>query len=203
MPRLIDLTGKTFGRLTVLGRGEVRGDKIMWRCRCSCGVEKQVYGGHLRSGRSQSCGCMRNEQTGARRYKHGAKRTRLYSVWSEMKGRCYRETNPRFADYGGRGISVCSEWHDFTAFQSWASSSGYGPGLTIDRRDNDGDYSPENCRWVTNAVQASNKRNSRFIVVHGEKMTVAEASRKFGVHVETIRSRLAIGCSPEDAVLGR
>lgn len=153
MRKLVDLTGKKFGRLTVIERSESK-----WLCKCDCGNTKLVNGGHLVSGDTKSCGCLRNEQ----RIKHGMRNTRLYSVWHGMKERCYNTKHKHFKDYGGRGITICDKWkNDFNAFAQWALSHGYADNLTIDRIDVNGNYEPSNCRFITNAEQQKNKRNSK------------------------------------------
>lgn len=151
-----DLTGRRFGRLTVIGRaGSDKQDNAMWLCRCDCGTEKVIRGYHLRSGIIRSCGCLGH---------HGMSKTRLYDVWSSMKRRCYSKKHPHFKDYGACGISVCPEWKDdFHSFAIWAKSHGYDENAprgecTLDRIDPNGNYRPENCRFADMKVQNNNKR---------------------------------------------
>ena len=161
MPKLQDLTGKIFGRLTVIKRdGSNSKGRPTWLCACSCGEIVVAKGESLRGGITKSCGCLRREATGDRARRHGKTRTRLYNAWQNMKERCRNISNPY---YGGRGICVCKEWQDsYEKFEAWALSAAYEDNLTIDRIDNNGGYSPENCRWVTHTVQMRNVRSNRL-----------------------------------------
>jgi hypothetical protein len=165
MPALIDLTGKKFNRLTVLGQhGHKWASKVAWLCRCDCGTEK-VFAGYQFKGRRavKSCGCQKREVTIARNRKHGLSGHPLTFVWYCMLDRCRRSRAKAFKNYGGRGIHVCDEWQAFQPFYDWAVSNGYQPGLTIERVDNDGPYSPNNCTWIPRAQQSKNRRNTRSI----------------------------------------
>lgn len=155
MPALIDITGKRFGRLTVMRRY----DSKRWECLCDCGNITISDGYQLRRGITKSCGCYQRTNAGDVHRKHGYCGTRLYRIYYKMKERCYRPENDNFKYYGGRGIKICDEWlQNFSSFADWAVSNGYADNLTIDRKDNEKGYSPDNCRWVTMAEQQRNKR---------------------------------------------
>lgn len=160
MNQLIDLTGERFGRWKVLGRAEKSTKSgTRWLCRCKCGIEKDISGAALRHGGTKSCGCLSTELAAKRFTTHGGRRTKLYGVWCAMKRRCYNKNVSDYLRYGGRGIKVCVEWLEYEPFMLWAGANGYKEGLTLERLENDGDYSPGNCVWETRAKQARNTRN--------------------------------------------
>lgn len=158
---LIDLRGQRFGCLTVIRPAETRNRQRYWECVCDCGTLKTVQGRKLRDGLIKSCGCMKALFEREARTKHGGCHTRLYEVWKSIKQRTCNPANKNYSRYGGRGINLCKEWSEnYAAFRDWALASGYREGLSIDRIDNDGDYTPHNCRWVTMKVQAKNRHTS-------------------------------------------
>lgn len=134
-------------------------------------------------------------------YKHGLRYTRLYRIWLQMKNRCFNSKTSRYSDYGGRGITVCDEWKDdFKAFYDWSISHGYADDLTIDRIENDGDYSPDNCRWATTYEQANNSRHCHYIEYKGEVHSLSEWSRILGVSSHLLSNRINVyGWSIEKA----
>ncbi len=157
-----NLIGQRFGRLLVLGDSGKRQGCVVWTCLCTCGNFKEIRGGSMIQGRTRSCGCLSDERR--RRTKHGhtvgAKRTKLYQIWKNMRHRCQRGAYPSYHCYGGRGISVCEEWqYDFVAFKDWALASGYREPLTIDRIDNNGNYKPSNCQWLTKSENSKKPKN--------------------------------------------
>lgn len=134
------------------------------------------------------------------RYKHGGTGTKLYEVWCSMRARCNRKTDKRYDHYGGRGISVCEEWSDFVAFRNWALKNGYQEGLTIDRIDNDGPYSPENCRWTTKKVQNNNQSTTTIIKVGDVEKPLHIWADFIGIPPEALRRRLYDGWNVERAL---
>lgn len=199
-----NLVGQKFGRLTVVSRAENdKYGKTMWNCICDCGKvkEKPVIAYQLKSGKTKSCGCKKSEAMkleNQKHIKHGMKATKLYGVWHDIKTRCYNQNSDSYKYYGFRRIKMCDEWKEnFSAFSKWAFENGYSEGLTIDRINNDGDYSPDNCRWVTFKIQANNKSNNTRILFNGETHTISEWADITGIDCLRISQRLRLGWSVE------
>lgn len=154
-----ELTGQRFGRL-VATEFILAKPKSAWICKCDCGGEAIVTTAKLRAGLTRSCGCFQREDLGNRRRTHGMRRTPEYACWCHLKARCLNPRNPAYASYGGRGITVCDRWKD--SFENFLADMGPKPhpNLTLDRINNDGPYSPDNCRWTSYAVQLNNRRPS-------------------------------------------
>lgn len=209
MPRLIDLTGQRFGRLVILKRiGVSTSGKPLWLCKCDCGNESEVNSNSLKNGYTKSCGCLRKETTattskkytsthGLSREKSGRK-TRLFRIWRGIKYRCLVPTSKDYPNYGAKGITICDEWKDdFKAFHDWAMNNGYKSNLTIDRKENTGNYEPSNCRWVTTKQQNRNQSQTIYLHLNGKIKSLGEWSEITGINIETLRGRKSRGWSDE------
>lgn len=197
------LEGQRFGRLMILrDSGMRRGGNIMYLCACDCGNEILTTLTHLKSGHTQSCGCLQKERTSAASKTHGMSNSRLYRIWANMKSRCLNPNVPCYVNYGARSIGVCEEWkNSFSKFEAWALSFGYDDSLTIDRIDSNLSYSPQNCRWVDDSTQRNNKRNNHLVTYLGTTLTCKQWSEKTGISDKTIRDRLnRYGWSPGRAL---
>lgn len=191
---MIYLIRQKFGRLNVqeFAGKDIRG-RTYWKCLCDCGNIKRVQGSHLTSGRTQSCGCFKKEQSIKRRTTHGqsirGSVTREYSTWMGMKNRCYNIKDKYYRLYGGRGIKVCSRWLE--SFENFYEDIGNIPvGMTLDRKDNDGNYEPGNWRFATQRDQANNRGNNHWIEWSGERKTVAQWERQLGMNRDILRNRI-------------
>jgi sugar diacid utilization regulator len=200
MPKMKNLLGMKFGRLTVLGLDDQRASdgQARWICLCNCGETTVVMGGNLTRGHSKSCGCWMRERMSKLNLTHGKSSLKIYSIWMGMLKRCQSRNDPSYDRYGGRGIKVCKRWQKFENF--CADMGDPPPGMTLDRIDNDSDYSPENCQWATIQEQNNNKRNNRMFEYRGEEFTITQLARQVGMHPETLRYRLRNGWSLEKAV---
>lgn len=154
MSKLIDLTGKRFGKLEVIRRAdETKCKQVAWICKCDCSNEIIAFSGNLKRLHTQSCGCHRIDTHTT----HGDSSTRLYGIWNNMIQRCNNPNNTYYRNYGAKGITVCEAWKNgFKDFRDWALSNGYSDKLTIERKNNDEGYSPDNCIWVTRLEQSHN-----------------------------------------------
>lgn len=196
MGKFIDLTGQRFGRLTVLARAERSSGLVVWECKCDCGEATVASTKKLRNGRRVSCGCYRLESTIAAKMKHGhssgGKVTPELNIWMGMRGRCNNKAHPAYQRYGGRGITVCERWDDFSAF---LEDMGPRPGCeySLERKDNDRGYEPDNCVWATRGQQCRNRRSNIYVELGGNRMCLSDAAVAAGIGAGTVRWRLHAG----------
>lgn len=197
-PRFKDIKGYVFGRLTVISYS---GRHNKWVCLCSCGSEKTIQSGCLVSGNTRSCGCLRRELAAKQMTTHGMSRRPEYFIWRGMLARCENAKRSSFADYGGRGISVCARWKK--SFENFFKDMGSRPteGHSIDRINNSGNYEPSNCKWSTREEQGRNKRNNRLITFRGKTQCVQEWVNELGISRDVIIARIdRYGWSVEKAL---
>jgi hypothetical protein len=198
------LVGNKYGRLTVVefagwGNEKPYGKKY-WKCSCDCGSVTVKWDSNIKNGTTQSCGCLQKERASEANTVHGLKEHPLYATWCGIKQRCKDPGCKIWKYYGGRGISVCKRWdNSFTAFLE-DMESGWMPGLSIERKNNDKNYDTDNCRWATDLEQANNKRGNRRLDFNGLTKTCAEWSRSSGIPAATIHTRLRDGWTVEETL---
>lgn len=198
--RIIDLRGRKFGRLTVVSYAGKRAAAHCWNCECACGSESVVRGGNLVSGGATSCGCLQRELASKRFATHRRTKTTEYNIWSGMLSRCTNRNSRSYRYYGARGITVCDRWQ---SFENFFADMGARPSMkhTLDRIDNDGQYSPENCRWATLSEQARKKSNSVLVTHDGSTKTIAEWSEIVGIPYGTLHNRIVyLKWTPDKAI---
>lgn len=194
------LDGDRFGRWTVISFSHVLDSgHAMFNCRCDCGTGKVVRGYKLQRGESLSCGCLRNEKSSSRMTTHGLSKHRLFATWLGMNERCRNPLNAAYPSYGGRGIFVCDRWHDIANFLADMEAA-WTEGSTLDRIDNNGPYSPENCRWASYSDQSLNRRNNVRFTHNGKTQTIFEWAREIGMPPKTLWARLNSGWPIGDAL---
>ena len=194
------LKGKRFGRLTVLEKSESEKRGTYWLCKCDCGRTKIIKGNSLVDGKTISCGCLSREKIIKNNTKHGMHKTRIYHIWSDMKSRCLSEKDNAYCYYGGRGITVCDEWKNengFIAFKNWAYANGYSDDLSLDRIDVNGNYEPDNCRWVTQKIQSNNRRDTIYLTMDNETHALTIWAEKINVRRGVLYWRKTHGWSDE------
>lgn len=195
--KLIDITGQKFGTYTAIERvGSKRGNAA-WLCKCDCGKEKVMAQNYLKYREEHGKGCCCNWY----KPKHHESQTRLYKIYIGMKRRCYGEYDKRYDRYGGRGIVICDEWlgeYGFVNFRDWSYQNGYKEDLTIDRKDNDGNYEPSNCQWVTMQEQNRNTSRNIHITYKDVTLTATEWGNKLGINPQVVIHRYKQGLSAEE-----
>ena len=180
MASMQDLTGKKYGRWTVISFSHRRAKNAFWLCKCECGTKATIDRGSLKSGHSQSCGCLRDELASIRSASHRMSGTEIYVAWKNIRARCEIPTNNSFKYYGARGIKVCQRWQIFENFYEDMGPS-WSEGMSIERLDNDKDYKLSNCTWIPKKDQAKNRRTNIEIDTPWGRMLCADAARKLGI----------------------
>lgn len=190
-------TGARYARWTIIG-----GTRHRPHCRCDCGSERVLQGSDLYAGKSKSCGCLSRERTAERgrmNRRHGFADTPTMTSWTEMKRRCYAKHRKEYVNYGGRDIVVCDRWLE--SFANFLEDMGERPAnTTLERINNDGPYSPGNCRWASRKQQERNKRSNAVYEFKGEQLTVAGAAEQYGLRAGLIYTRLRNGWAPDEAL---
>ena len=194
-----DLNGRTFGRLKIICKSGSTARGILWVCRCDCGERREILSASLTNGNTKSCGCARNESNVARSKTHGLTCSPEYVVWSALKSRCLNPNNLDYPSYGGRGITICEQWLSFEAFYI---DMGPRPdkGYSVERCDNNGNYDPSNCHWVTVKEQSRNKRNTRYVEYEGQSISMAEVAEKADVNYDNLKYLLNKGFTASKAI---
>lgn len=195
----IDLIDQKFGRLLVKKLvGKNKWNNLVYECLCDCGKKVPVASGALRRGSTQSCGCLQKERTSEASLVHGGsknhKASKEYEAWKKIKARCLNSKTKGYENYGGRGIKICDRWLEPNGqgFKNFLEDMGKcpGPSYSIERKDNDGDYCPENCVWATRKEQANNTRRNYYITFEGVTKTLTQWAEETGIHWSTLRRRL-------------
>jgi hypothetical protein len=195
----MEMIGNKFGRLLVLSlNGQDKRGNRLFLCKCDCGCEATKAGWLLRRGDTTSCGCRKKTVLGENTRTHGARKTRAYSSWWNMKSRCERENSKFYNDYGGRGIKICERWNDFSNFLEDMGQP--KEGMTLERINNNGNYEPSNCRWADRKLQANNRRSSKYIEVDGVIKTLQQWANLYKINRSTITERIKAGWTAKAAV---
>lgn len=199
MPKFKNREGLKFGKLLVLRRAENKGRRVRFVCRCDCGNIVVVNSDCLRDGMTKSCGCFKIEELKQRSTTHGKTQCKLYTMWINMKSRCYNPNNTSYSRYGARGITVCESWRQsFEHFYSWALANGFSEGLSIDRIDNDKGYSPQNCRFATHKEQMRNTSKNRLY----KGKPISQWCEELGLDYGYIRRRINFYHDPVSKFFG-
>lgn len=199
--KAIDITGKTFGRLTAIKRvGTNKDGRPIWLFKCSCGNERTINSKDVRSGHSKSCGCLASELLVKRNYRHGKAKSREYKIWAGVKKRVTTGNSLNRKYYLEKGITMCDRW--FNSFEAFIDDMGEAPSNEhqIDRIDPNGNYEPANCRWVTRIEQMNNTTNNRWYTINGRTLTQEQWGREVGINGSIISKRIRRGWSTEKAL---
>lgn len=192
MPKLIDLTGRRFGRLVVVKLVGRRGynQRHHWLCRCDCGSSKVIAGQALKAGATRSCGCLVRETSAKVHTTHGMRRTPIYQAWSSMRTRCENPNNISYSRYGGRGIRICKRWETFDNFYEDMGPTWF-VGASLERINVNGNYQPSNCKWIKSAEQARNRTSSIILSTPAGKMIAKDAAALYGLNPKVLYDRIA------------
>jgi hypothetical protein len=189
MPALIkDITGRNFGYLSVIRYVKTHNNRAFWECQCICGRVTSVRSNNLVSGTTKSCGCLFKDRVTT----HGKSKSPIYQVWRDMLKRCYKDDSKVYEGYGSRGIIVCDSWHKFEDFYKDMGDPPF-VAASLDRIDNNGDYTKENCRWATTKQQSDNRNNTLWLTYKGETKTSSQWALQLGIPSYTIRNRIRCG----------
>lgn len=203
MGKIIINNGRVFNFLTVLyesepristrkgkREGKIKRERV-FHCLCACGTISDVLMAHMIRGKTKSCGCHRSAVTTKMKTTHNKSKTTLYKRWKSIRLRCYQVNNLSYSDYGGRGIKMCDEWkNDYMSFHEWAVNSGFDDSLQIDRIDNNGNYEPSNCRWVTSKQNCNNRRSNIIVKINEIEMTLKAACEKLNMKYKAVHARI-------------
>jgi hypothetical protein len=197
---MLNLVGQRFGMLIVKAEGaRTPGGGRTWTCLCDCGGLTTTRQSNLRNGHTSSCGCFRSVATTRNKTRHGMSQSPEHKIWRSMLTRCSNPNEKVFEHYGGRGIAVCERWQIFENFYADMGPRP-SPAHSIDRRDNNGNYEPGNCRWATRTEQGNNRRANRVLTINGRTKTSTEWARDVGLSPLMVAGRLHHGWTPEEAV---
>lgn len=192
MSRFIDITGERYNKLKVISFYDFKNARARWLCQCDCGKQKIVYSSDLRSHNVKSCGCLLHKKISKIKSDNSTKR--LHYIYYNIKQRCYNEKNPAYKYYGGKGITMCNEWlNDINTFCKWAIEKGYSDNLTIERIDVNGNYEPDNCKWITKTQQGYNKNNSVLYTINNQTKCLSEWCKIYDIDYHVVYKRLKRG----------
>jgi len=197
--------GDKYNKLTIIKEVERRYNKRCFLCECVCGNKTLVVLSNLRSGHTKSCGCFIKEFNRETKTKHGYAgrkfKARIYEIWTSMKKRCLNKKAFAYKYYGGREVGICDEWLSFKPFLNWAMHNGYQNDLTLERKNCNGDYCPENCTWIPLSEQNNNTRANRFLTFNNKTLTLRDWAKKTNLNYQTLHTRLRNGWSVEKSLI--
>ena len=190
-----DLTGIRYGKYTVLGFSHIKDRKAFWTCQCECGNQNVIVGYSLKNGNTKSCGCNKKIKATKHAHRRRTGSSRTYSTWQSMRGRCENPKHNAYSKYGNKGVTVCERW---LKFENFLEDMGERPvGKTLDRKENNKGYYPENCRWATNKEQGNNKTTNHLLTFQNKTQSIAQWAEEIGIKYHTINSRIKKGWSVE------